>query len=71
MPLYNDEKEAPLSLTGDHDVNLQIVLVLRGLCSFEEKVRNAQEAGYDVIIVADNIDNSPLPTSKYEPVYSM
>ena len=56
---------------GDRRANLQIVLVLRGLCSFEEKVRNAQDAGYDVIIVADNIDNSPLPTSKYELVYSL
>jgi putative N-acetylmannosamine-6-phosphate epimerase len=59
-----DREEDHLISSLDHVVKLRFVVILRGHCSFEEKVRNAQDAGYDAVIVADNVDNGPLPTSK-------
>lgn len=59
-----EDREEDLISSLDHVAKLRFVVILRGLCSFEEKVRNAQDAGYDAVIVADNVDNGPLPTSK-------
>ena len=39
------------------------VLVVRGGCSFEEKVRRAQKAGYKAAIVYDNEDGGVLVAS--------
>ena len=40
------------------------VLIIRGGCSFEEKIRNAQRAGYKAAIVYDNEDYGFLISSK-------
>lgn len=40
------------------------VLIIRGGCSFEEKIRNAQKAGYKAAIVYDNEDYGFLISSK-------
>ena len=53
-----------LASTKECVKSLRFVLVSRGLCSFEVKVRHAQDAGYDAIIVADNIGRHQLLTSK-------
>lgn len=39
------------------------VLIIRGGCSFEEKVRRAQNAGYKAAIVYDNEDGGILVAS--------
>ncbi|XP_019427759.1 PREDICTED: receptor homology region, transmembrane domain- and RING domain-containing protein 2-like isoform X2 [Lupinus angustifolius] len=46
----------------DHlsNVSSPFVLVVRGGCSFEEKVRSAQRAGYKAAIVYDNEDSDVL-----------
>ena len=38
-------------------------LVIRGGCQFDEKVRNAQNAGFKAAIVYDNEDNGVLVSS--------
>lgn len=40
------------------------LLVERGICNFEVKVRHAQEAGFEAVIIYDNQDNHELITSK-------
>lgn len=40
------------------------VLIVRGGCSFEEKVRRAQKAGFKAAIVYDNEDDGVLVASK-------
>lgn len=39
------------------------VLIVRGGCSFEDKVRKAQKAGFQVAIVYDNDDDGVLVAS--------
>ena len=39
------------------------VLIIRGGCSFEEKVRRAQDAGFKAAIVYDNEDDGVLVSS--------
>lgn len=45
------------------------VLVVRGGCSFEEKVRRAQKAGYKAAIVYDNEDGGVLVASNDQFLY--
>lgn len=40
------------------------VLIIRGGCSFEDKVRRAQKAGFKAVIVYDNEDGGVLVASK-------
>ena len=40
------------------------LLVERGICNFEEKVRNAQEAGFEAVIIYNNQDDHELVTSE-------
>jgi hypothetical protein len=40
------------------------VVVARGICNFDTKVRHAQEAGFGAVIVYNNADNHELVTSK-------
>ncbi|KAJ4786466.1 E3 ubiquitin-protein ligase RNF167 [Rhynchospora pubera] len=49
-------KEAPKS----HGQVLPFSLLIRGNCTFDEKVRNAQNAGYKAAIVYDNEDDNAL-----------
>ncbi|RYR36597.1 hypothetical protein Ahy_A09g041562 isoform C [Arachis hypogaea] len=42
------------------NASLPFVLMIRGGCSFEEKVRRAQAAGYKAAIVYDNEDSGVL-----------
>lgn len=39
------------------------VLIIRGRCSFEDKVRNAQKAGFEAAVVYDNEDDGVLVAS--------
>ncbi|KAF6164010.1 hypothetical protein GIB67_028714 [Kingdonia uniflora] len=39
---------------------VRFVLVERGKCAFEDKVRNAQESGFDVVVVFDDHDKRSL-----------
>lgn len=41
-----------------------IVLIVRGNCAFDEKVRNAQEAGFRAAIVYDDRPNHNLVSSR-------
>lgn len=47
---------------SDSDSCLQFALVSRGACSFDVKVRNVQDAGFQAVIVADNMENVDLIT---------
>lgn len=42
----------------------RFVLISRGVCSFEEKVRNAQGAGFGAAIIFDDQEKSSLYSSK-------
>lgn len=54
-PGYNSACQAPTNLTELID---KIVLVRRGKCSFNFKVKNAQDAGAKAVIVMDSIPNN-------------
>lgn len=41
------------------------VLIARGNCSFEEKVRAAQQAGFDAAVVYDDEEKASLYSSEY------
>ena len=43
--------------------SLVFALVARNNCSFEEKVRRAQKAGFEAVIVYDSDDSGPLVKS--------
>lgn len=45
-------------------VSSPFVLIIRGGCSFEYKVRNAQKVGFAAAIVYDNEDGGVLVASK-------
>lgn len=45
------------------DVSSPFVLIIRGACSFEDKVRRAQKAGFKAAIVYDNEDDGVLVAS--------
>lgn len=46
-------------------------LVIRGGCSFEDKVRRAQTAGFKAVIVYDNVDDGVLVASNHLSVIHM
>lgn len=52
-PLHDEVEDG-----GDESAN--IVLIVRGKCAFEEKIRNAQEAGFHAAIVYDDRLNHNL-----------
>lgn len=45
-----------------------LVLIVRGGCNFDDKVRSAQDAGFKAAIIFDNEDGGVLVSSK---VYSL
>jgi hypothetical protein len=51
----------PLSAANALAVNGKIALVDRGVCTFNVKVKNAQNAGAIAVIVADNVAGAPPP----------
>lgn len=53
------EKSSNMSLSP-------FVLIIRGGCSFEEKARKAQKAGFHAMIVYDNEDGGPLIASNVD-----
>lgn len=59
--------EACTTLTNElsEDLGIPFVLIRRGKCSFEAKVRNAQYAGFKAAIVFDNEDRGILISSKF------
>lgn len=52
------------------DDTARIVLIVRGKCAFEEKIRNAQEAGFRAAIVYDDRHNHNLVSSGLLPISS-
>jgi minor extracellular serine protease Vpr len=50
----NTNKPAAGSLSG------KIALISRGVCTFSEKIRNAQDAGAVAVIVANNVKGDPI-----------
>ena len=49
----------PLNALNAMAVNGKIALIDRGVCTFAEKVKNAQNAGAVGVIIADNVAGSP------------
>lgn len=49
---------------GDSATGVRFVLISRGVCSFEEKVRNAQDGGFQTAIIYDDQDKGNLYSSK-------
>jgi hypothetical protein len=47
------------------------VLISRGTCSFEEKVRNAQDGGFQTAIIYDDQDKGNLYSSKWSIFFHM
>lgn len=45
------------------------VLIVRGGCTFEYKVRNAQRSGFKAAVVYDNVDRNFLLASKLMPLH--
>lgn len=52
---------APLNAVNTLAVNGKIALIDRGICTFPEKVKNAQNAGAIGVIIVDNVAGSPPP----------
>lgn len=50
--------------TAPSGVNLQAVLVTRGTCSFSIKVRAAKAAGYEAVLVRNNVAGDPTAMAK-------
>ena len=59
-PGYNSACQAP---TNAFELNNKIVLIRRGGCFFNLKVKNAQDAGALAVIVTDSIPNNPTTLS--------
>ncbi|ESQ31089.1 hypothetical protein EUTSA_v10004724mg [Eutrema salsugineum] len=45
----------------------KFALIIRGECSFEDKLLNAQNSGFQAVIVYDNVDNEDLVVMKVNP----
>lgn len=43
---------------------IKFALIIRGKCAFEDKVRNAQDGGFDAAIVYDDRENGNLVSSE-------
>jgi E3 ubiquitin-protein ligase RNF13 len=54
---------APLTTELVNSSRSKFVLILRGGCTFDEKVRRAQDAGFDLAIVYDDEYHKHLITS--------
>lgn len=59
-PGYNSACQTP---TNPFDLTDKIVLIRRGSCLFNLKVKNAQDAGAAAVIVMDSIPNNPTRLS--------
>jgi hypothetical protein len=46
--------------TVDSGVNGKVALIDRGTCDFVTKVKNAQNAGATAVVLADNVDETPI-----------
>lgn len=55
---------APLSSKVAQGINSPFVLIIRGGCAFDIKVKSAQNAGFKAAIVYDNEERQPLISSK-------
>jgi PA domain len=53
----------PLNAANAKAVKNRVAVIDRGSCAFVDKVKNAQRAGAQAVIIADNAAGSPLPLS--------
>lgn len=57
----------PLEACSDLSVNVtgttSFALVMRGNCTFEQKIRNCQNAGFTAVIIFNNKDTNELVSS--------
>jgi E3 ubiquitin-protein ligase RNF13 len=58
---------APIKNSAGSGPGMAFVLIERGNCSFEGKVREAQLAGFDAAVVYDDEDKSSLYSSECPP----
>jgi len=58
-PTPPEDNSACLAPANAAALNGKIVLVIRGGCNFNLKVKNAQDAGARAVIVIDNVANNP------------
>lgn len=50
---------------GDEETeSVRIALIVRGKCAFEDKIRHAQDGGFDAAIVYDDQDKPNLVSSE-------
>jgi len=54
---------SPLRKRAVESPKSPFALIIRGGCQFDEKVRNAQDAGFKAVIVYDNEDHGVLVSS--------
>jgi len=54
---------SPLTTKADGSSTTPFALVVRGGCQFDDKVRNAQDAGFKAAVVYDNQDSGALVSS--------
>ncbi|KAJ1701884.1 hypothetical protein LUZ63_001663 [Rhynchospora breviuscula] len=52
--------QSPNGTDSDSATEIRFVLISRGTCSFEEKVRNAQDGGFQTAIIYDDQDKGNL-----------
>ena len=61
---------SPLKIKAVNGPPSPFVLIIRGGCAFDEKVKNAQDAGFKAAIVYDN-ENSGVLVSSNLPCHSL
>lgn len=62
---------SPLKNKNIEDSDNAFALIIRGGCTFDDKVRIAQDAGFHAAIVYNNEDHGPLVASKCFQYYGL
>ncbi|CAN8264035.1 unnamed protein product [Cochlearia groenlandica] len=58
---------SPLSSNWTEQSTNKLALIIRGQCSFDDKLLNAHNSGFLAVIVYDNLDNQDLVVMKLNP----
>lgn len=56
-----DDRDACQPLDSLNSMDTKIVMVDRGECTFVQKVKHAQDAGANAVIVVDNVEETNMP----------